>query len=90
VLELQRRDKQATLLLGDKPLRFACSCSRGRVASMLHSLGESEARAAAEESGAVEARCEFCGHEYHFPLAELSRLFSQTTGVTLPAPDRLQ
>src|SRR5690606_8289028 len=32
--------------LGQKPLRFACSCSRQRVAAMLHSLGADEARAA--------------------------------------------
>ncbi len=35
-------------LLGAKPLAFGCSCSRERVAAMLQSLGEEEARAAAE------------------------------------------
>jgi redox-regulated HSP33 family molecular chaperone len=34
--------------MGEKPLSFACSCSRERVAAMLQSLGEDEARAAAE------------------------------------------
>ncbi len=76
-------------LLGEKPLRFACSCSRDRVASMLQSLGETEARAAAEPTGAVEVRCEFCGQEYHFPLTEFDILFRDVE-LSSPAPERLQ
>ncbi|WP_055027092.1 Hsp33 family molecular chaperone HslO, partial [Xanthomonas euvesicatoria] len=37
--------EEAPQLLGSKPLSFGCSCSRERVASMLQSLGEEEARA---------------------------------------------
>ncbi|HEU0096394.1 MAG TPA: Hsp33 family molecular chaperone HslO [Rhizomicrobium sp.] len=81
--------EEAPQLLGDKPLSFACSCSRERVAAMLQSLGEEEARAAAEPTGAVEVRCEFCGSEYHFPLDEFAVLFGQTPAQS-PAPDRLQ
>jgi molecular chaperone Hsp33 len=76
-------------LLGARPLRFACSCSRERVEGMLQSLGEEEARAAAEPTGAVEIRCEFCGQEYHFPLTEFDILFSDEV-VALPSPERLQ
>jgi len=76
-------------LLGSKPLSFACSCSRERVAGMLQSLGEEEARAAAEDTGAVEVRCEFCGREYHFPLTEFGILFHGAQGA-VPAPERLQ
>ena len=76
-------------LLGERGLRFACSCSRERVEGMLQSLGEDEARAAAEPTGAVDVRCEFCGQEYHFPLTEFAILFSDT-GVSSPAPERLQ
>ncbi|MGH8039741.1 MAG: Hsp33 family molecular chaperone HslO [Stenotrophomonas sp.] len=76
-------------LLGARPLRFACSCSRERVGGMLQSLGEEEARAAAEPTGAVEIRCEFCGQEYHFPLTEFDILFSDAV-VALPSPERLQ
>lgn len=75
--------------LGGKPLRFACSCSRERVAAMLQSLGEEEARAAAEPTGAVEVRCEFCGREYHFPLTELPILFAARP-AEMPASERLQ
>ncbi|AWH50461.1 Hsp33 family molecular chaperone HslO [Isoptericola jiangsuensis] len=76
-------------LMGSKPLAFGCSCSHERVASMLVSLGEEEARAAAEDTGAVEVRCEFCGREYHFPLTEFGILFHGAEG-TVPAPERLQ
>ncbi|KRG86855.1 heat shock protein Hsp33 [Stenotrophomonas daejeonensis] len=76
-------------LVGEKPLRFGCSCSRERVAGMLQSLGEEEARAAAEPTGQVEVRCEFCGQEYRFPLTEFGVLFS-TGPASQPAPERLQ
>jgi molecular chaperone Hsp33 len=76
-------------LLGEKALRFACSCSRERVATMLQSLGEEEARAAAEPTGAIDVRCEFCGREYHFPLTELPILFAERP-VQAPASERLQ
>ena len=42
-------------VLGTKPLRFACSCSRERVASVLQSIGREEALAAAE-SGVMPLR----------------------------------
>ncbi|MFA0923223.1 Hsp33 family molecular chaperone HslO [Xanthomonas fragariae] len=76
-------------LLGSKPLSFGCSCSRERVASMLQSLGEKEARAAAEATGDVEVRCEFCGREYHFPLTALEVLFGPAR-PSQEAPERLQ
>lgn len=75
--------------LGDKPLAFACSCSRERVEAMLRALGEEEARAAAEPTGAVEIRCEFCGREYHFPLTEFGVLFAEQPAHA-PASERLQ
>jgi len=76
-------------LMGEKPLRFGCSCSYERVSSMLQSLGEEEARAAAEATGQVDVRCEFCGQEYHFPLTEFGALFASTP-ANQPAPERLQ
>jgi len=76
-------------LMGSRQLAFGCSCSHERVASMLVSLGEEEARAAAEDTGSVDVRCEFCGREYHFPLTEFGILFHGAEG-TVPAPERLQ
>ncbi|MGN7726093.1 Hsp33 family molecular chaperone HslO [Luteimonas sp. 22616] len=75
-------------LLGDKPLRFACSCSRERVAAMLESLGPDEARAAVI-GGSANIRCEFCGQAYRFGADEVEALFSRP-GPEVRAPGALQ
>ena len=57
----------------------------------LESLGEAEARAAAEaNAGRVDVHCEFCGQSYRFDGADLDRLFATPTGSSHDAPDRLQ
>ncbi|RDZ29450.1 Hsp33 family molecular chaperone HslO [Lysobacter silvisoli] len=77
-------------LLGGKPLSFACSCSRERVAAMLVSLGQDEAQAAAEAGdGEARIRCEFCGQSYTFNGEEIGRLFA-VAAAELEAPERLQ
>jgi molecular chaperone Hsp33 len=75
-------------LLGDKPLRFACSCSRERVAAMLESLGPDEARAAVID-GSADIRCEFCGQAYRFTGDEVEALFGRP-GPEVQAPGALQ
>lgn len=77
-------------LLGEKPLRFACSCSRERVEAMLVSLGEPEARAAvAAGHGEALIHCEFCGREYRFNGDEVGILF-RDAAAELPAAPRIQ
>ncbi len=77
-------------LLGKKPLKFACSCSRERVSAMLQSLGEDEAQAAVEDNaGQAEIRCEFCGETYRYSGEEISALFVSRPNEWI-APDRLQ
>lgn len=75
-------------LLGGRALRFACSCSRERVAAMLESLGEEEARAAVI-GGSANVRCEFCGQAYRFGPEEIEALFLPRPPAA-SAPDRLQ
>lgn len=76
--------------LGERPLRFACSCSRDRVSAMLESLGETESReAAAGHGGVVEVRCEFCGETYRFTGDDLDHLFVPRPAASA-APERLQ
>ena len=75
-------------VLGERPLRFGCSCSRERVSAMLQSLGEDEARAALID-GRAEVRCEFCGERYHFDPDEIEALFSQPAPTSEP-PASLQ
>ena len=80
--------EEAVQILAERPLRFACSCSRDRVAAMLHSLGEDEARAALAD-GQADVRCEFCGQRYLFTDVQVEELFS-LAGVEVQAPERLQ
>ena len=77
-------------LLGGKPLRFACSCSRERVSAMLESLGEDEAAAAATgNGGTAEIRCEFCGETYRYAETEIRDLFHIRPGQ-VAGSERLQ
>ncbi|RPE80957.1 Hsp33 family molecular chaperone HslO [Vulcaniibacterium tengchongense] len=77
-------------VLGERPLRFACSCSRERVEVMLVSLGREEADAAvAAAGGEAVVRCEFCGRSYRFDAREVASLFAKPA-AELAAPERLQ
>jgi molecular chaperone Hsp33 len=76
-------------LLGGKPLSFACSCSRERVAAMLVSLGAGEAGAAVEAGdGEAHVRCEFCGQDYRFDAEAVATLF-RDAAAELPAAPHL-
>lgn len=76
--------------MGEKPLRFACSCSQDRVAAMMVSLGVEEAGAAVEAGGGeARVRCEFCGQEYRFSQDQVDRLF-RTSAAELPAAPGIQ
>lgn len=76
-------------VLASTELRFACSCSRERVAAMLESLGPEEAAAAVQDDGHAEVRCEFCGQRYLFSPEQIASLFS-SRGLEAEAPARLQ
>jgi molecular chaperone Hsp33 len=56
--------------------RFACSCSRERVASMLVSLGSDEVESILEERGSIEVGCDFCGQQYEFDPIDAAQLFT--------------
>ncbi len=55
--------------------RFACSCSRERVARMLQGLGRDEIESILAERGEVEIGCDFCGLHYHFDRVDADGLF---------------
>ncbi|MCL1635317.1 Hsp33 family molecular chaperone HslO [Luteimonas sp. SX5] len=75
-------------VLAERPLSFACSCSRERVGAVLQSLGLEEARAALQE-GVAEIHCEFCGQQYRFDPDEIDALFA-SSGLHAVSSDRLQ
>jgi molecular chaperone Hsp33 len=62
-------------LQGAQGPRFACSCSRARVARKIVSLGAEEANSVIEERGQIEVACEFCGVQYHFDPVDTAQLF---------------
>lgn len=77
-------------VLEASPLRFGCSCSSERVASMLVSIGREEAHAAVDAGeGEARVRCEFCGQEYRFDRGQVDRLL-QTAAVELPPAQGIQ
>jgi molecular chaperone Hsp33 len=75
-------------LLGQRPLAFACSCSRARVEDMLRTLGPAEAAAAAE-GGEANVHCDFCGRAFAFTPGQVQGLF-EAAGPNAPGSERLQ
>ena len=57
--------------------RFACTCSRERVAGMLRSLGQDEVASILAEQGQVEVGCDFCGAHYRFDPVDAAQVFLQ-------------
>jgi len=55
--------------------RFACTCSRDRVADMLRNLGQDEVESILSEQGKVEVGCDFCGRQYLFDPIDADELF---------------
>ena len=68
--------------------RFACRCSRARVAGMLRSLGKAEVDDIVAERGDVEVGCEFCGLQYRFDAVDAGELFTAAADHP-PAPSPL-
>jgi len=56
--------------------RFACTCSRDRVAGMLRGLGPEEIEGLIAERGEAEVGCDFCGAQYRFDPIDAARLFT--------------
>ncbi|WP_047197923.1 Hsp33 family molecular chaperone HslO [Caldimonas brevitalea] len=63
-------------MAGEEGPRFACTCSRERVGSMLKSLGREEVDEIVAEQGQVEIACEFCGAKYYFDPVDVGSLFT--------------
>lgn len=76
-------------LQGPDGLRFACSCSRPRVAAMLQGLGQDEVQSILHEQGRVEVGCDFCGQQEHFDAVDVARLFTPPEQQS-PTPGKLQ
>ncbi len=53
-------------------LHFQCTCSQERIESILRAYKRDELADMADADDVVRSRCEFCGEEYAFPLAEVA------------------
>jgi molecular chaperone Hsp33 len=63
-------------LFDSSPVHFGCTCSRERVANTLRMLGYDEVRSLLEETGYIEADCEFCNHHYVFDVVDAEQVFA--------------
>jgi molecular chaperone Hsp33 len=66
-------------LFEPQPLSFRCSCSKGRVESMLTMLGPEEVESVLAEQGHVEVTCDFCNRVYRFDPVDAAQLFTGGT-----------
>jgi molecular chaperone Hsp33 len=86
---LHRLFHEETIRLFDPfPLRFRCRCSRDRVADLILSLGEDEARDILAEQGQVEIHCDFCFEAYRFDAVDLETLLQNPRDRTPPSDSR--
>ena len=69
--------------------RFVCSCSRERVARMIHSLGTEEAQSIIAEREIIEVGCDFCGAQYRFDAVDAAEIFAPPQDLT-QGPQTLQ
>ena len=56
--------------------KFACSCSRTRVANMIRGLGVEEVESILRERDDVEVACDFCGQQYNFDAVDAAQIFT--------------
>lgn len=63
-------------LFDSTPAHFGCTCSRERVANTLRMLGHDEVRSLLDETGYIEADCEFCNHHYVFDAVDAEQIFA--------------
>ena len=69
--------------------RFACTCSRERVANMIRGLGQAEADSIVAEQGEIDVACDFCGQQYRFDAVDAAQLFA-APGDQPPATGTVQ
>jgi molecular chaperone Hsp33 len=69
--------------------RFACTCSRERVAGMIRGLGQEEADSILAERGEIDVTCDFCGLHYRFDPVDTAQVF-MPPGAKPPATSTVQ
>lgn len=87
LLEVEQREllhrlyhEETVRVFEPKALRFACTCSRERIAGALLSLGSAELRDILAEQGGIATQCHFCHTRYEFTLAEVEAMLEDPEG----------
>lgn len=80
--------EEGVILHVGRPLRFSCSCSRGRVLGMLRTLGRDEAFAGLDAQGKLQVTCEFCNRDYVLDEVDLAGQFAEVPEA--PGPSTTQ
>ncbi|MFT7300895.1 MAG: molecular chaperone Hsp33 [Porticoccus sp.] len=62
-------------------VQFFCSCSEGRFAEVLHSLGHEELDSILEEQGIISINCQFCHQQYRFNNKDIAELFNESPPI---------
>ena len=57
--------------------RFACNCSKERIAKAIISIGEKELKDMIKDGEPIEVKCHFCNRAYTFTIDELQDLLRQ-------------
>jgi molecular chaperone Hsp33 len=69
--------------------KFACTCSRERVSSMLRNLGVQEVESILTERDNIEVGCDFCGAQYRFDAVDAAQVFTEQFDQ-MPMPKGVQ
>ena len=82
---LRHEPQSGTQSEGNGP-RFACTCSRERVSSMIRSLGTQEAESIIAERNEIDVACEFCGQQYRYDAVDAAQIFIASGQQQPPSP----
>ncbi|KXK04243.1 MAG: disulfide bond chaperone [Acidobacteria bacterium OLB17] len=63
--------------LGEKEIRFECTCSQEKALTMIEALGAADAREMLEEDGGASMACGFCGADYQVSKEELAAIVAR-------------
>ncbi|MBR9865982.1 MAG: Hsp33 family molecular chaperone HslO [Oceanospirillales bacterium] len=68
-------------LYDPESLQFKCDCSRKRTADALRSMTQEELEQIVREEGSIDVSCQFCNEVYHFDLADIAMMFSDSANI---------
>lgn len=61
-------------ILDESPVKYVCTCSSDRVVRALSTLPPDDIRSLADETGKMEAKCQYCAKTYTFDRQQLEEL----------------